>query len=190
MTGPTQKGGLVDTLQSSSMGFTNFFYKEMLTTLISFFSRNTFSLNLLLSPIQDEPCRGCSRMGGGRSKKATLSPKYLTQILHWWNLAQLYLTWRRSKIQKTHKSHDTPLDFCWHQHFFDRKSANFVISGNTDIDCILMDNFFNLFRTAKVVTNGSHSNHRLCLKLKPQVKCYWSLPAGWTSDDKVCASPG
>ena len=75
-----KKGGLADTLQPSSMGFTNFFYKEMLTTLISFFSRNTFSLNLLLNPIQDEPCRGCSRMWGGESKKATPSPKYLTNF--------------------------------------------------------------------------------------------------------------
>ena len=30
------------------IGFTDFFYKEMLTSLISFSSRNTFSLNLLL----------------------------------------------------------------------------------------------------------------------------------------------
>ena len=30
------------------IGFTDFFYKETLTSLISFSSRNTFSLNLLL----------------------------------------------------------------------------------------------------------------------------------------------
>ena len=30
------------------MGFTDFFYKNMFTSLISFSSRNTFSLNLLL----------------------------------------------------------------------------------------------------------------------------------------------
>ena len=45
------------------------------------------------------------------------------------------------KIQKIYKFRDTPFEFCWHQHFFYRKSANFAISRNTDIDCILMNNF-------------------------------------------------
>ena len=35
-------------ISSNLMGFTDFFYKEMLTSLVSFSSRNTFSLNLLL----------------------------------------------------------------------------------------------------------------------------------------------
>ena len=46
------------------------------------------------SPIQDELFRGCSQMGGG--KKAP-SLKSVTHILQWWNLAQLYITQRRSK---------------------------------------------------------------------------------------------
>ena len=41
------------------------------------------------------------------------------------------------KIQKIYESPDTPLDLCWHQHFY-QKSANFVISRNTDTDCILV----------------------------------------------------
>ena len=42
------------------------------------------------------------------------------------------------KIKKIYESRDTPLD----QHFFHRKSANFAISKNTDIDCILIHNFY------------------------------------------------
>ena len=45
------------------------------------------------------------------------------------------------KIQKIYESCDTPSEFCWHQHFFLRKSGNFIISNNTDIDSILMHNF-------------------------------------------------
>ena len=45
------------------------------------------------------------------------------------------------KIKKTHKPRDTTLEFCWHWHFFHRKSAIFVISGNTVKGCILMHNF-------------------------------------------------
>ena len=45
------------------------------------------------------------------------------------------------KIQKIYESRDTSPDICWHQHFFHQESANFVISKNTDIDCILVHNF-------------------------------------------------
>ena len=40
------------------------------------------------------------------------------------------------KIQKTHKSHDTPLESA-DISIFHRKSADFSVSRNTDIDCIL-----------------------------------------------------
>ena len=45
------------------------------------------------------------------------------------------------KIQKTYKSCETPFEFRRYQHFFYRKSATFVVSRNTDIDCILIHNF-------------------------------------------------
>ena len=45
------------------------------------------------------------------------------------------------EIQKIYESRVTPTDFCWYQHLFSRKSANFVISRNTDTDCILVHNF-------------------------------------------------
>ena len=38
------------------------------------------------------------------------------------------------KIQKIYESRDIHPDFYWHQHFFYRKSVNFVTSRNTDID--------------------------------------------------------
>ena len=69
--------------------------------------------------------------GGGGGKKVSLS-----KICH------TYLTLMKlgtvipylKKIQKTHKSRDTPS-------FFHRKSAIFSIPGNTRIDCILMHIF-------------------------------------------------
>ena len=47
------------------------------------------------------------------------------------------------EIQKVYKTRDTSLEFHWHQHFFIffRKSANFAILRNIDIDCILIHNF-------------------------------------------------
>ena len=39
------------------------------------------------------------------------------------------------KIQKTYKSRDKLLEFCWHQQFFYWKSVNFSLSINTDVDC-------------------------------------------------------
>ena len=44
------------------------------------------------------------------------------------------------KIQKIYKSRDTHPEF-FRSAFFRRKSANFVISRSTDIDCILIHNF-------------------------------------------------
>ena len=45
---------------------------------------------------------GCSSMGG--TKKAPFL-KSVTHILQWWNLAQLYLTQRRSKKYMNHVTH-------------------------------------------------------------------------------------
>ena len=46
------------------------------------------------------------------------------------------------KIRKIYESRDTPVEFCSHRHFFHRKSINFAISRNTDIDCNLIHNFY------------------------------------------------
>ena len=43
---------------------------------------------------------GCSRMGQGQ--KGAHSLKFVKHILQWWNVAQLYLTWRKSKNYMKH----------------------------------------------------------------------------------------
>ena len=89
------------------------------------------------NPIQDGIFRGCSWMGGG-GQKGHPSLKSVSHILQWWNLAQLYLT----------KENPKNLWITWHtawflltSAFFHWKSANFVISINTDIDWNLVHNF-------------------------------------------------
>ena len=68
-------------------------------------------------PIQDRSCWGRSRMMGGAESAKRPSLKSVTYILQWWNFAVIpYL----KKIQKMYKSRNTPLHFCWHQHFFTR----------------------------------------------------------------------
>ena len=70
---------------------------------------STISLHLgifiseLLSPIHDGPFRGCSRMGWGPKSPPPL--KSATNALQWWNLAQLYLTQRRSRKRMNHVTH-------------------------------------------------------------------------------------
>ena len=59
--------------------------------------------------------------------------KSVTNILQWWNLAQLYLTYRRSKNYMNHMAH--PLSSAAISIFY-QKSTNFAISRNTDIDSI------------------------------------------------------
>ena len=67
---------------------------------------------------------------GWGDQKGLPSLKPVTHILQWWNVAVIpYL----KKIQKLYESHDTPLEFCWHQHLLPEIS-NFFISRNTDID--------------------------------------------------------
>ena len=45
------------------------------------------------------------------------------------------------KTQKIYESRDTPVDFCWHQHFFIENQQIFTISENTDTDSILVYNY-------------------------------------------------
>ena len=54
------------------------------------------------------------------------------------------------KIQKIYESRDTPSEFCISA-LFHRKSANFVISRNTDIECILLHNFLNRVKQQKSI---------------------------------------
>ena len=84
------------------------------------------------NPIQDGHFWGCSRRGG--LPKSPPSLKSVTHILQWWNALP-------KEDPKIYQLRDTPPEFCWNQHFFHQKSAYFVISRNTDIDCILIHNF-------------------------------------------------
>ena len=56
------------------------------------------------NPIQDGLFRDCSRLGGSQ-KGGGGSLKSVTHILQWWNLAQIYLTQRRSKAHMNHVTH-------------------------------------------------------------------------------------
>ena len=68
-----------------------------------------FSFN----PIQDGPFRGCSRMGG----KGHPSLKSVTHILQSTMMKLGTVIPYLSKTQKLYESRNTPLEFCWHQHF-------------------------------------------------------------------------
>ena len=67
------------------------------------------------------------------------SLKSVTHTLLWWNLAQLYFNYRRSKKYMNHSTH--PGSSADIKHLY-RKSAIFVISRNTDKNCILTNNFY------------------------------------------------
>ena len=80
------------------------------------------------NPIQDGHFWGCSQIGGGPPSFL----KSVADILQWWNLTDpknIWITWHTPWVLLTSA-------------FFHRKSANFVISRNTDIDCILVHNSF------------------------------------------------
>ena len=96
------------------------------------YKSNYWFLNF--NPILDGLFGGCWQMEEGGDKKASL-PKICRTYLTTMKLGTVipYL--------KIYDSRDTALEFSWHQTFFHRKSANFAISTNTDIDCILIDNF-------------------------------------------------
>ena len=76
-------------------------------------SQTTFPHSSSVNPIQDGPFRaayGC---------EAKRPPKSVALIL------QFYLLLKEDP--KICKSRETPLEFGWHQHFFNPKSATFVI---------------------------------------------------------------
>ena len=66
----------------------------------------------------------------------------VTHILQRWNLAELYLTLK--KTPKIYESHVILLEFCWHQSFFIGNQKIFSILENRNIDCILVQ-IYNYF---------------------------------------------
>ena len=100
--------------------------------------------------------------GGGSKKPLPRTPtslKSVTHILQWWNLAQLYLTSSRSKnIWITW--HTTPLEFCWHQHFFIGNQQILQYQEiQAQITCwYIISNSFNLFWVFKDYFNENGCN--------------------------------
>ena len=78
--------------------------------------------------------RGCSRMGGGQKGPPLKSVTHPTMMKLGTVIPYL------KKIQKIYESRDTPVTSA-DISIFHWKSANFVISRNTDKDCILVYNF-------------------------------------------------
>ena len=118
------------------MSFLNYMRYENYISYVNYMSYINYR-TYVFNPIQDRLFRGCSRMGGAfwpplpkiRHTNPTIM-KFGTVIL--------YLR----KNQKMYKSGDTPLGFCWHQHFFNLKSPNFATSRNPHTDWILIHNFY------------------------------------------------
>ena len=80
-----------------------------------------------LYPYSDGPFRSCLRTGGGEQKAPAPSLKSATYIHTYSTLMKLgtVIPYLR-KIQEIYKSRDTPLEFCWHQHFFTRNQQILV----------------------------------------------------------------
>ena len=69
---------------------------------LMYYTTNSPFITWSFNPIQDGLFRGCSRMRGPKSPPSLKSG---TDILQWWNLAQLYLTQRRSEKHMNHLTH-------------------------------------------------------------------------------------
>ena len=82
-------------------------YKPWNSEIVKFWNSvmRTFSSIYVncFNPVQDGLFWGCSRMGGGQ--KCPHSLNSFTHILQLWNLAELYLTKRRSKKYMNHVTH-------------------------------------------------------------------------------------
>ena len=95
------------------------------------------------SPHQRRNCQTHSlnwwKYKDGEGGKKPPSLKSFTHILQWWNLVRLNLTQIRSKKYMKHVIHSLRSA---NISIFYRKSENLAISSNTDIDCILIHNFY------------------------------------------------
>ena len=101
-----------------------------------FKKRIPYSQTLCLNPIQDGPSWGCSQMKEGQ--KVPL-PKNLSHIIY------SDVTWHRYTLPKEdpkkYMNHVTHPLISADINIFHQRSAAFVVSRNTDINCILIHNF-------------------------------------------------
>ena len=116
--------------------------------------------------IQDWPFRGCSRMGG---TKSPLPKIWYSYILHKEDPTIMQITWHIPWVLLTSA-------------FLHPKSAIFVISINTNVDCILMYNFsfflLTFFESLKAVLINMVSIWTMSAKLATlgllKVKIFWN----------------
>ena len=95
-----QKYSLI--LSTSTTPFFKYFYK-ISASIFYYYPVTLKILRALFNPTQDGPFRGCSRIRGGQKGSPFL--KSIIDIAQRWNLAQLYLTQRRSKKCIKHVTH-------------------------------------------------------------------------------------
>ena len=112
-----------------------FVHSDLKCPFIKFSIKNTY-----FNPIQDGHFWGCSRMNGGGEWRAKKPPLL--------NLST-YPTMMKLDSYTLPKGDRKKIWTLWHtpwvlltSAFFHQKSSNSVISRNTDIDCILVHNFW------------------------------------------------
>ena len=97
--------------------------------------------------VQDGPFHGCSRMGWDGGGGAN-SPPSINSVTHICHNDETWLTYSLPEEDKKsiYKSRDTAPWVLLTSAFFHRKSANFAISRNKDMYCILIiSSSFNFF---------------------------------------------
>ena len=96
---------------------------------------------------------GIIRAAHGSGRGGGVPPPCLPKICHTYPTMMKYGTIipYLKMIQKIYEPRDTPPEFCWHSADVNWKSASFVISRNTDIDCI--SNSFNFSSVFKYFFN-------------------------------------
>ena len=102
---------------------------------------------IILNPFQNGLFRGCSRMGGAKKHPSQNLPHIFYNNETWHS----YIVPKEDP--KNIKIHNP--EFCWCHYFFS-PATFFVISRNTDIDCI--SNSFNFFWVRKRCLNKHGCN--------------------------------
>ena len=118
-------------------------------------------------------------MGEGGKKPAPPSPflKSVTHILQWWNSTVIPCL---KKIQKLYESRDTPLEFYWHQQFF---NGNHQVLLYREIHVLIafryiMSNFFNFSWVFKDCFNKKVTILTMSAKIATsdllKIKIFWN----------------
>ena len=98
------KKGCLEVLVSKKHGTLENTRLLQVTSLNNDGATQMYGYKCSFNTIQDGDFRGCSQMGGRDPKRST-SIKSVIHIIQWWNFAQLYPTWRRSKNNMNRVTH-------------------------------------------------------------------------------------